>query len=88
LPQGFRVREISAVRRVRGKDEMATGTVKWFNSARGFGFIEQSGGGEDVFAHYSHLANAALPALTEGQKVRFDIAQNPRGPYAENIVYD
>ncbi|WUH92809.1 cold-shock protein [Streptomyces sp. NBC_00433] len=67
---------------------MATGTVKWFNSARGFGFIEQSGGGDDVFAHYSNLVNDALPGLTEGQKVHFDIAQNPKGLYAENITFD
>lgn len=67
---------------------MATGTVKWFNSAKGFGFIEQSDGGDDVFAHYSNLVNDALPELTKGQKVHFDIAHNPRGLYAENITFD
>lgn len=67
---------------------MTTGTVKWFNSARGFGFIEQPGGGDDVFAHYSNLSDNALLGLNEGQKVHFDIAQNPKGPYAENITCD
>ncbi|MFF7159690.1 cold shock domain-containing protein [Streptomyces sp. NPDC008139] len=67
---------------------MATGTVKWFSFARGFGFIEQSGGGDDVFAHYSNLVDDTLPGLTEGQKVHFDITQNPRGLYAQNIACD
>lgn len=67
---------------------MATGTVKWFNSARGFGFIEQSDGGDDVYAHYSNLVNDGLPGLIAGQSVHFDIAQNPRGLYAENIACD
>ncbi|WP_327288692.1 cold-shock protein [Streptomyces sp. NBC_01198] len=65
---------------------MATGTVKWFNSARGFGFIEQSDVGTDVFAHYSNFVDRELPGLTEGQRVTFDIAQNPKGLCAENIA--
>ncbi|MDX3076623.1 cold-shock protein [Streptomyces sp. NPDC088354] len=64
---------------------MATGTVKWFNTAKGFGFIEQDGGGADVFAHFSNIATG-LGELLEGQKVTFDIAQSQKGPTAENIV--
>ncbi|MFG3436492.1 cold-shock protein [Nonomuraea sp. NPDC047897] len=65
---------------------MATGTVKWFNSEKGFGFIEQDGGGEDVFAHYSNIAARGFRELHEGQKVSFDITQGQKGPQAENIV--
>jgi CspA family cold shock protein len=65
---------------------MATGTVKWFNSEKGFGFIEQDGGGADVFAHYSNIAGQGFRELHEGQKVTFDIAQGQKGPQAENIT--
>ncbi|MFG1811610.1 cold-shock protein [Streptomyces sp. NPDC049040] len=65
---------------------MASGIVTWFNAARGFGFIEQDGGGADVFAHFSNIAAPGLSELTEGQKVTFDIAVGRKGPTAENIV--
>jgi CspA family cold shock protein len=65
---------------------MATGTVKWFNSEKGFGFIEQDGGGPDVFAHYSAIASQGYRELKEGQSVSFDVAQGPKGPQAANIV--
>jgi CspA family cold shock protein len=64
---------------------MATGTVKWFNGQKGFGFIEQEGGGPDVFAHYSNIAAQGYRELQEGQKVSFNITQGPKGPQAENI---
>ncbi|SHM37603.1 cold-shock protein [Actinacidiphila paucisporea] len=64
---------------------MTTGTVKWFNAARGFGFIEQSNAGPDVFAHYSNFIDHELPQLVEGQRVTFEITQSPKGPCAENI---
>jgi CspA family cold shock protein len=64
---------------------MAKGTVKWFNSEKGFGFIEQEGGGPDVFAHYSNIASQGYRELQEGQKVEFDITQGQKGPQAENI---
>ncbi|MGW7576697.1 cold-shock protein [Streptomyces sp. NPDC054765] len=64
---------------------MATGMVKWFSAAKGFGFIEEAQGGADVFAHYSHIAVPELLALHAGQQVHFDLAQSPKGPYAENI---
>ncbi|MER7842151.1 cold-shock protein [Streptomyces sp. NPDC096040] len=65
---------------------MASGTVKWFNAAKGFGFIEQDAGGADVFAHFSNIAAEGFRELLEGQKVTFDIAPGQKGPTAENIV--
>jgi CspA family cold shock protein len=69
-----------------GRYEMATGIVKWFNAARGFGFIEQQDDGADVFAHFSNLVDQGLLGLVEGQKVSFDLRQSPKGLHAENIV--
>jgi CspA family cold shock protein len=62
-----------------------TGTVKWFNEAKGFGFIEQESG-PDVFAHYSNIADSGFKTLAEGQKVTFTVTQGQKGPQAENIV--
>ncbi|MFE5829064.1 cold-shock protein [Streptomyces sp. NPDC056508] len=64
---------------------MASGTVKWFNAEKGFGFIELDGGGPDVFAHYSNISGSGFRELSEGQKVQFDVTQGPKGPQAENI---
>ena len=63
---------------------MNTGTVKWFNADKGFGFIEQEGG-EDVFAHFSAIQSDGFKSLDEGQRVTFDIEQGDRGPQAANI---
>lgn len=62
-----------------------TGTVKWFNETKGFGFIEQDGG-PDVFAHYSAISSDGFKTLAEGQKVEFEIKEGERGPQAANIV--
>jgi len=62
-----------------------TGTVKWFNDAKGFGFIEQESG-PDVFAHYSAITGDGHKSLAEGQKVEFTLSQGQKGPQAENIV--
>ncbi|HHZ71298.1 MAG TPA: cold-shock protein [Methylococcaceae bacterium] len=62
-----------------------TGTVKWFNEAKGFGFIEQESG-PDVFAHFSAIAGSGFKTLAEGQKVEFTVTQGQKGPQAENIT--
>ena len=64
---------------------VTTGTVKWFNDAKGFGFIEQQSG-PDVFAHHSAITGQGFKSLAEGQKVQFTVTQGQKGPQAENIV--
>lgn len=62
-----------------------TGTVKWFNETKGFGFIEQESG-PDVFAHYSAIQDSGFKTLAEGQKVEFTLTQGDKGPQAESII--
>ena len=61
------------------------GTVKWFNDAKGFGFIEPEGGGEDVFAHFSAIQMAGFRTLKQGEKVQFDLVAGPKGQLAQSI---
>jgi CspA family cold shock protein len=64
---------------------MATGTVKWFNDSKGFGFITPENGGDDLFAHFSAIQSSGFKTLTEGQRVTFDITSGPKGQQASNI---
>lgn len=65
---------------------MATGTVKWFNADKGFGFIQQDDGGPDVFVHFSAIQTTGFKQLDEGDKVEYAVTQGPKGPQAENVV--
>jgi len=64
---------------------MATGVVKWFNNAKGFGFVSPDGGGDDVFAHFSAIEMEGYKSLKQGQKVEFEISEGPKGLYASHI---
>ena len=68
------------------KDTMATGTVKWFNGDKGYGFIAPDDGSAVLFAHYSAIVGSGFKELREGQKVEFDAEQGPKGMQAANIV--
>jgi CspA family cold shock protein len=67
---------------------LVNGTVKWFNSEKGFGFIEQENGGKDVFVHFRNINNSGYGrvSLDDGQKVSFEIAEGEKGPQAENVT--
>ena len=65
---------------------MATGEVKWFNNAKGWGFIVPEGGGEDIFVHYSSIQGTGYRTLTPGQIVNFDLVKGERGNHAHNVV--
>ena len=64
---------------------MATGTVKWFNESKGFGFITPDDGSKDVFVHFSAIASEGFRTLNEGQQVTFDVEDGPKGPQAANV---
>jgi len=64
---------------------MATGTVKWFNESKGFGFITPDDGSKDVFVHFSAITSEGFRTLAEGQQVTFDVEDGPKGPQATNV---
>jgi CspA family cold shock protein len=65
---------------------MSSGTVKWFNDAKGFGFITPDNGGDDLFVHHSEIQGAGFKSLAEGAKVEFEIARGDKGPKAVKVV--
>ncbi|MFE2994774.1 cold-shock protein [Nocardia sp. NPDC059246] len=65
---------------------MATGTVKFFNADKGFGFITQDAGGPDVFVHFSAIQSTGYKSLQENDRVEYDVVQGAKGPQAENVV--
>ena len=65
---------------------MTTGTVKWFNESKGFGFITPSDGSKDVFVHFSAIQGAGFKTLLEGQEVSFEVESGPKGPQASNVT--
>jgi CspA family cold shock protein len=71
--------------RTGSHQDMAQGTVKWFNAEKGFGFIAQDAGGPDVFVHYSAIDSGGYRSLDEGQRVEFDVTQGQKGPQAEKV---
>ncbi len=71
---------------VTGGKLMSTGTVKWFNNAKGYGFIEPTEGGNDIFVHYSTIGMEGYKSLKAGQEVTFDLSEGPKGVHATDIV--
>lgn len=65
---------------------MTTGTVKWFNESKGFGFLSQSDGGDDVFVHFNAIQGGGFKTLAEGQAVTFDVENGPKGLQASNVI--
>lgn len=75
----------AALAKEKVNKEMATGTVKFFNSEKGFGFITPANGEKDVFVHYSNVVGEGYKTLEEGQEVEYDVAQGRKGPEAQNV---
>jgi len=70
----------------RRSTQVSTGTVKWFNEKKGFGFITPDGAGDDLFVHHSEIKMSGYTSLAEGQKVQFEIGQGKKGPCATNVI--
>ena len=75
-----------AYKKSQGEAQMSTGTVKWFNSSKGFGFISPDDSGDDLFVHHSEIKMTGYASLDEGQKVEFELGQGKKGPCATSVV--
>jgi cold shock protein len=73
------------VTRSREVEKMATGTVRWFNDDKGYGFITPEDGGKDVFVHHSAISGSGLKSLSEGAKVEYEVEEGPKGPQARDV---
>ena len=76
----------AAYKRGQGEVQVSTGTVKWFNSRKGFGFIAPDDGTDDLFVHHSEIKTEGYASLDEGQKVEFEVGQGKKGPCATNVI--
>ena len=79
-------RLLRGLKQAEGVVQVSTGTVKWFNSSKGFGFIAPDGGGDDLFVHHSEIKTSGYATLDEGQKVEFEVGEGRKGPCATNVV--
>jgi CspA family cold shock protein len=77
---------VFGARKGSGEDQVAKGTVKWFNADKGFGFIAPDEGGDDLFVHHSEIRTQGYATLNEGQKVEFTVGQGRKGPCATNVI--
>jgi len=76
---------VHGLRKAEGEDQVDLGTVKWFNSKKGFGFITPDEGGADLFVHHSNIATEGYRSLQDGQRVEYEAAQGRKGPEATNV---
>src|SRR5207248_11336848 len=84
-PLPRRARASGEIARLTERSAMVTGTVKWFNDSKGFGFITQDNGGEDVFCHHTAIQAEGFRTLAEGQKVQFEVTKGPKGLQAQAV---
>jgi CspA family cold shock protein len=77
---------LQAGRSALGEAQVSTGTVKWFNASKGYGFIQPADGGDDLFVHHSEIRTEGYATLDEGQNVNFEVGQGKKGPCATNVV--
>ena len=84
FPGGRNMHNKKVPKREHGEDQMAEGTVKWFNDSKGFGFIEQDNG-PDVFVHFSEIQGEGFKSLAEGDRVSFEVTQGQKGPQSANV---
>ena len=88
VPDKLKQREqlVAFFKQSQGETQVSTGTVKWFNASKGFGFIVPDDGGDDLFVHHSEIKSSGYATLDEGQKVEFEVGEGKKGPCAVNVI--